>query len=82
VKDQFKDKRLINVQELVQYLGMSHYLHAYPTVSEACHDLARYFLFYNMEQLHESPWYHTPNEIYVKERGNRNPMQASTIHLI
>jgi len=25
VKDQFKDKRLLNVQELAHYLGMSHW---------------------------------------------------------
>lgn len=32
--------------------------------------------------LRESPGYQTPYEIYIKERVTRNPMQASTIHLI
>ena len=58
------------------------YLHSYQTVSEARHGLARYFLFYNTERLHESLGYQTPYEIYVKERVTNNPMQASTIHLI
>jgi putative transposase len=57
------------------------YLHTYQTVSEARHGLARYFLFYNRERLHESLGYQTPYEIYVKERVTNNPMQASAIHL-
>jgi putative transposase len=57
------------------------YLHQYQTVSEARNGLAKYFLFYNMERLHESLGYRTPYEIYVKERVNINPVQASTIHL-
>lgn len=57
------------------------YLHSYQTVSEARHGLARYFLFYNTERLHESLGYQTPYEIYVKEQGTNNLMQASSIHL-
>jgi putative transposase len=57
------------------------YLHHYQTVSEARHGLARYFLFYNRERLHESLGYQTPYEVYVKERGTNNPMQASAVHL-
>jgi putative transposase len=57
------------------------YLHSYQTVSEARSGLARYFLFYNRERLHESLGYQTPYEVYVKERGNNNFMQASAIHL-
>jgi putative transposase len=58
------------------------YLHTYQTVSEARNGLARYFLFYNMERLHEALGYQTPYEIYVKERVTINPMQASAMHLI
>ena len=58
------------------------YLHQYQTVSEARNGLAKYFLFYNMERLHESLGYRTPFEIYVKERVKINPVQASTIHHI
>ena len=58
------------------------YLHQYLTVSEARNGLARYFLFYNMERLHESLGYQPPYEIYVKDRLNINPVQASTVHLI
>jgi putative transposase len=57
------------------------YLHTYQTVSEARHGLARYFLFYNRERLHESLGYQTPYEVYVKEQVTGNPMQASAIHL-
>jgi len=57
------------------------YLHQYQTVSEARHGLAQYFLFYNMERLHESLGYRTPYEVYVKERLNINPVQASSVHL-
>jgi putative transposase len=57
------------------------YLHSYQTVSEARSGLARYFLFYNRERLHESLGYQTPYEVYVKEQGNNNFMQASAIHL-
>jgi len=57
------------------------YLHDYETVSDARNGIGRYFLLYNMERLHESLGYKTPYEIYVKERLNINPMQASTAHL-
>jgi len=57
------------------------YLHDYETVSDARKGLSKYFLFYNMERLHESLEYKTPYEIYVKERLNINPVQASTAHL-
>lgn len=58
------------------------YLHQYRTVSEARTLLTKYFLFYNMERLHESLGYQTPYQIYVKERLSFNPVQASTMHLI
>ena len=58
------------------------YLHHYQTVSEARSGLARYFLFYNRERLHEALGYQTPYEVYVKERVTSNPMQASVMHLI
>jgi putative transposase len=56
------------------------YLHSYQTVSEARRGLAGYFLFYNTERLHDSLGYQTPSEIYVKERGTNNLMQASALH--
>ena len=58
------------------------YLHQYQTVSEARNGLAKYFLFYNTERLHESLGYQTTYEVYVREQGNFNPVQASTIHHI
>lgn len=58
------------------------YLHQYRTVSEARTLLTKYFLFYNMERLHESLGYQTPYQFYVKERLSFNPVQASTMHLI
>ena len=57
------------------------YLHDYETVSDARNGIAKYFLMYNMELLHASLRYKTPYEIYVKERLNINPVQASTAHL-
>lgn len=57
------------------------YLHDYETVYDARKGLSRYFLFYNMERLHESLGYKTPYEIYVKERLNINPVQVLTAHL-
>ena len=58
------------------------YLHQYETVSEARNCLTRYFLFYNMERLHESLGYHTPYQVYVKERLTSNFVQASSMHQI
>ena len=58
------------------------YLHQYQTVLEARTLLTKYFLFYNMERLHESLGYQTPYGVYVKERLSFNPVQASTMHLI
>lgn len=58
------------------------YLHQYQTVSEARTLLTKYFLFYNMDRLHESLGYQTPYQVYVKERLTFNPVQASTMHLI
>jgi len=40
------------------------YLHEYRTVSEARQGLRNYFLFYNMERLHQSLSYRTPSEVY------------------
>ncbi len=40
------------------------YLHEYRTVSEARQGLGNYFLFYNMERLHQSLSYRTPSEVY------------------
>ena len=57
------------------------YLHDYVTVSDVRNGLDRYFLFYNMERLHESLGYKAPYEVYVKERLNINPVQASYAHL-
>ena len=58
------------------------YLHHYETVSEARNRLTQYFLFYNMERLHESLGYQTPYQVYVKERLTSNLVQASTMHQI
>ena len=57
------------------------YLQQYQTVHDARNGLTNYFIFYNMERLHESLGYRTPYEIYVKERGNINPVQVSAVHL-
>ena len=58
------------------------FLHQYPMVSDARRSLDKYFLFYNMERIHESLGYRTPYEIYVKERLDPKPVQANTIHQI
>jgi putative transposase len=58
------------------------YLHQYRTVSDARTLLTKYFIFYNMERLHESLGYQTPYQVYVKERLSFNPVQASIMHLI
>jgi len=57
------------------------YLHQYQTVHDARNGLTNYFIFYNMDRLHESLGYRTPYEIYVKERVNNDPVQASAVHL-
>ena len=58
------------------------YLHQYTMVSDARRSLDKYFLFYNMERIHESLGYRTPYEIYVKERLNPKPVQAYIMHQI
>jgi putative transposase len=58
------------------------YLHQYTMVSDARRSLDKYFLFYNMERIHETLGYRTPYEIYVKERLNPKPVQANTMHHI
>jgi putative transposase len=58
------------------------YLHQYTMVSDARRSLDKYFLFYNMERIHESLGYRTPYEVYVKERLNPKPEQANTMHHI
>jgi len=40
------------------------YISKYHTVSEARQGLGNYFLFYNMERLHQSLSYRTPSEVY------------------
>jgi len=40
------------------------YLHAYQTISEARQGLGAYFLFYNIERLHQSLSYRKPSEVY------------------
>jgi transposase InsO family protein len=57
------------------------FLHSYQTVFEVPRGQARYFRFYNTERLHESMGYQTPYEIYAKEQGKNNLMQASALHL-
>jgi putative transposase len=44
------------------------YLHQYTTVSEARHNLKRYFHFYNTERPHQALDYRTPYELYFKEQ--------------
>lgn len=58
------------------------YLHQYLTVSEARSGLSTYFLFYNMERLHNSLGYQPSYEIYFKDRVNVSHMQASTMYHI
>lgn len=40
------------------------YLRDYQTVWDARHGLARYFMFYNRERLHQALGYHTPAAVY------------------
>jgi putative transposase len=58
------------------------YLNSYETVAEARESLARYFLFYNTERLHESLGYQTPRGVYVnegrqEEGSETKPVQVS-----
>jgi len=46
---------------------MEVYLHKYRSVAEARKGITRYFIFYNMERLHEFLGYRTPYEVYVKD---------------
>ena len=56
------------------------YLKHYQTVSEARDGLAKYFLFYNTERIHEALDYRTPYELYVKGRMKTATTQALTMH--
>jgi putative transposase len=56
------------------------YLKHYQTVSEVRDGLAKYFLFYNTERIHESLDYRPPYELYVKERMKTATTQALTMH--
>ncbi len=40
------------------------YIRGYETVPELQRGLARYFVFYNQERLHQSLGYETPLEVY------------------
>lgn len=56
------------------------YLKHYQTVSEVRDGLAKYFLFYNTERIHEALDYRTPYELYVKDRMKTATTQALTMH--
>jgi putative transposase len=56
------------------------YLNHYQTIPEVRSGLAKYFLFYNQERIHESLDYRTPYELYVKDRMETESMQALTMH--
>lgn len=60
------------------------YLKSYETVAEARESLARYFLFYNTERLHESLGYRTPREVYVnegrQEEGSETKPEQASLH--
>lgn len=56
------------------------YLKHYQTVSEVRGGLAKYFLFYNTERIHEALDYRTPYELYVKDRMKTATTQALTMH--
>jgi putative transposase len=51
------------------------YLKDYESVKEARSGIARYFLFYNNERLHQALQYRCPRDVYFKDRG------ASAVHL-
>jgi hypothetical protein len=42
--------------------------------------LAKYFLFYKQERIHEALDYRTPYELYVKDRMKTATTQALTMH--
>ena len=56
------------------------YLNHYQTIPEVRGGLAKYFLFYNQERIHESLDYRTPYELYVKGRMKTEITQALTMH--
>ena len=56
------------------------YLHQYQTIPEVRSGLAKYFLFYNRERIHEALDYRTPYELYVKDRMKNATTQALTMH--
>jgi putative transposase len=56
------------------------YLKHYQTVSEVRDGLAKYFLFYNTERIHEALGYRTPYELYVKNWMKTATMQALTMN--
>ncbi len=56
------------------------YLKHYQTVSEVRDGLAKYFLFYNTERIHEALGYRPPYELYVKDRMKTATTQALTMH--
>lgn len=62
------------------------YLKSYETVAEARESLARYFLFYNTERLHESLGYWTPREVYFNEgrqkEGSETKLAQALLHHI
>ena len=47
------------------------YIRGYETVAELLEGLARYFVFYNQERLHQSLGYATPGEVYRGTSGTR-----------
>ena len=52
------------------------YLKHYQTVFEIRDGLAKYFLFYNTDRIHEALDYRTPYELYAKERMKTTTTQA------
>jgi putative transposase len=56
------------------------YLKQYQTVPEVRDGLAKYFIFYNTERIHEALDYRTPYELYVKDRMKTTTTQALTMH--
>jgi len=56
------------------------YLNQYQTIPEVRSGLAKYFLFYNQERIHEALDYRTPHELYVIDRMTTATTQALTMH--